>query len=137
VQTDRGELLIVGVGPNANFAAAVGYSRGEPSNPDEPWNYRRVAVHNWNLIAAHGETFPSLTSVVVELWAVVLLLIWPIPFLIGYRIKNKRANVCPICSYNLTANTSGTCPECGTAVPKPPKRGKGERGHSYYGLKHK
>jgi hypothetical protein len=23
---------------------------------------------------------------------------------------------CPICGYNLTGNTSGICPECGTAI---------------------
>ena len=28
------------------------------------------------------------------------------------RLKNR----CPVCGYNLTANTSGVCPECGTAV---------------------
>jgi hypothetical protein len=25
--------------------------------------------------------------------------------------------VCAICSYDLTGNTTGTCPECGTAIP--------------------
>jgi hypothetical protein len=25
--------------------------------------------------------------------------------------------MCPKCSYDLTGNTSGTCPECGTPVP--------------------
>ena len=28
-------------------------------------------------------------------------------------------NLCPTCSYDLTGNTSGTCPECGTAIPQP------------------
>jgi len=28
------------------------------------------------------------------------------------------ANICTNCAYNLTANTSGVCPECGTAVSK-------------------
>jgi hypothetical protein len=26
--------------------------------------------------------------------------------------------LCPVCSYDLTGNTSGICPECGTPVPK-------------------
>ena len=26
--------------------------------------------------------------------------------------------VCPTCSYNLTGNTSGTCPECGHPIPQ-------------------
>ena len=28
----------------------------------------------------------------------------------------KRSNRCNSCGYNLTANTTGVCPECGTAV---------------------
>jgi hypothetical protein len=36
-------------------------------------------------------------------------------------IRRKRAVAvfpsCGVCGYNLTANVSGTCPECGTAIP--------------------
>ena len=32
------------------------------------------------------------------------------------RVK-RRGGYCSTCSYNLTANTSGVCPECGTPVP--------------------
>ncbi|HEY8750526.1 MAG TPA: hypothetical protein VIM11_21260 [Tepidisphaeraceae bacterium] len=32
------------------------------------------------------------------------------------RRRHRRANACPTCGYNLTGNTSGICPECGTAV---------------------
>jgi len=34
------------------------------------------------------------------------------------RIKRGR---CKECNYNLTANTSGVCPECGTPVPSKPE----------------
>lgn len=30
---------------------------------------------------------------------------------------------CRVCSYNLTANTSGVCPECGTPIPAHPRGG--------------
>ena len=35
------------------------------------------------------------------------------------RVRGRKAirGVCSICSYNLTGNTSGVCPECGTPVP--------------------
>ena len=33
------------------------------------------------------------------------------------RRYRRRHNLCLICGYNLTGNTSGRCPECGTAVP--------------------
>jgi len=35
----------------------------------------------------------------------------------GRRARRVRKGACPACSYNLTGNTSGVCPECGTAVP--------------------
>jgi len=35
--------------------------------------------------------------------------------LVGW--SHQRAGHCPSCSYDLTGNTSGTCPECGFAVP--------------------
>ncbi|HEX5244047.1 MAG TPA: hypothetical protein VFW23_12355 [Tepidisphaeraceae bacterium] len=31
--------------------------------------------------------------------------------------KRIEGGKCPICSYDLTGNTSGACPECGTPVP--------------------
>jgi hypothetical protein len=36
------------------------------------------------------------------------------------RFRRRRQNHCSACSYDLTGNTSGTCPECGTPVPKEP-----------------
>jgi len=30
--------------------------------------------------------------------------------------RNSRQNLCRACSYDLTGNTSGVCPECGRAV---------------------
>lgn len=32
------------------------------------------------------------------------------------RWRLRRAGKCPVCGYNLTGNTSGVCPECGSAV---------------------
>jgi len=61
----------------------------------------------------------------VPFWAYVLAfsilpLLW-----IRKRRRRRVGHECPVCSYNLTANTSGVCPECGTPVPastteKPP-----------------
>jgi hypothetical protein len=38
------------------------------------------------------------------------------------RLARRRAanGQCTSCGYSLTGNTSGTCPECGTPVPKTP-----------------
>jgi hypothetical protein len=39
---------------------------------------------------------------------------------IGYYEKQDRLRrgLCVNCGYDLTGNLSGTCPECGTAVPR-------------------
>ena len=42
-------------------------------------------------------------------------------YMIGRRPSLKSrflaAHMCPECAYDLTGNTSGICPECGTATP--------------------
>jgi hypothetical protein len=39
--------------------------------------------------------------------------------------RRPRPGLCPTCRYNLTGNTSGVCPECGTKIqtPAPAKTG--------------
>jgi hypothetical protein len=39
-------------------------------------------------------------------------------FLQFLRARKRDPDGCPTCGYNLTGNTSGTCPECGSAVPQ-------------------
>jgi hypothetical protein len=56
-------------------------------------------------------------------WSVLLLsLLLPIWWTIRRRAKPamNRAK-CSTCGYNLTGNTSGVCPECGTPVPSKPE----------------
>lgn len=61
-------------------------------------------------------------SVMVPLWA--LLLVFSIPpmlsVLFGFlRLRRRRGHVCFKCTYDLTGNTSGACPECGTPIAVP------------------
>jgi len=37
---------------------------------------------------------------------------------LGWRRSRHRPGHCRNCSYNLTGNVSGLCPECGTRVPQ-------------------
>jgi len=37
-------------------------------------------------------------------------------FRLGKRSGRRSANCCATCGYNLTGNTSGVCPECGSPV---------------------
>jgi hypothetical protein len=52
-------------------------------------------------------------------WTAVLALLVMPALWIGLQAFSKRlsgAPLCSGCSYNLTGNTSGVCPECGKAV---------------------
>lgn len=47
---------------------------------------------------------------------------YPLLILVGFRTRRwrrRRRGQCTKCGYNLTGNTSGVCPECGTAVHTP------------------
>ena len=65
--------------------------------------------------------------VVVPL-ATPMLVLAILPTILGGRVigrylarKRQRVGRCNQCSYDLTGNTSGTCPKCGTAVPSKPE----------------
>jgi hypothetical protein len=52
---------------------------------------------------------------VVALTAIFAASFW---WLRGRCRRKFGRNGCPACGYNLTGNTSGVCPECGTPVPR-------------------
>jgi hypothetical protein len=63
-----------------------------------------------------------LLYVVVPLWCPILLTaVMPISRyfsrLCNSWVHHNSPFLCQRCAYNLTGNTSGVCPECGTAVP--------------------
>ena len=61
-------------------------------------------------------------SVVIALWlpatiTFILPAFWAVCYWVRYRRQSRRCrNLCATCSYNLTGNTSGICPECGTTA---------------------
>ncbi len=59
-------------------------------------------------------------ELVVPLWFVFLVLLLPAIALGRRWVKILRENQggCPVCGYDLTANTSGICPECGSPISK-------------------
>ncbi len=58
------------------------------------------------------------TKVVNEhpLWFLLIVVAAPTGFLF-HRHRQKLRGHCQECGYNLTGNTSGICPECGTPIP--------------------
>jgi hypothetical protein len=53
----------------------------------------------------------------LPLWLPFLIVVIPAAFLWHHDRRRIQPGHCPACNYNLTGNTSGICPECGTATP--------------------
>ncbi len=57
----------------------------------------------------------EVASVFIPLWMLEVPLLAALG-LIWMRRRRSKRNGCQQCGYNLTGNTSGICPECGTAI---------------------
>ena len=58
------------------------------------------------------------SAIWIPLWMPFLALGVP-SFIVWRRTRRPRAGHCVNCGYDLTGNTSGVCPECGTEVESP------------------
>jgi hypothetical protein len=78
------------------------------------------ALAGFGVARGHWFSSASYTAASVPLGAVALLTAVS-PVRLGLRRRagrvRKRAGLCLTCGYDLTANASGTCPECGTPTP--------------------
>jgi len=103
------------------------------------WNRRRISWEEYNayLQAENGDVWfmmrcsrglgrgmPNVLSLsthpLPSVWLIVVLSavlpgIWLTRLL---RSRRPHPGMCAACGYNLTGNTSGTCPECGVAIYK-------------------
>jgi hypothetical protein len=85
--------------------------------------YDQIGIHIAHTIWVHvpanapaGLT-PGMRIVRVPHWILAgVLIILPISFMYRFMTRSRRrdAMLCAKCDYNLTGNTSGVCPECGT-----------------------
>jgi len=99
-------------------------------------SYTHVVNQRWNnyyrnwhgfVVVAWAEAFadrdtpnPLRLTVTIPLWSFAA--VFSLPMMIrlvalALRQRNLRG-MCPTCRYDLTGNTSGTSPECGTAIPQ-------------------
>jgi hypothetical protein len=64
--------------------------------------------------------YPMVLSLYLPYWLIILLFaVLPSAWTLNrLRTRKNDLNLCGTCSYSLTGNTSGICPECGTPVPK-------------------
>jgi hypothetical protein len=77
------------------------------------FSYRSVdtPLRGGSIMKSRGLTVPywflaGCTAVMPAIWMIARV-----------RNRGRTLNGCAACSYNLTGNTSGICPECGTPVP--------------------
>ena len=73
---------------------------------------------------SYSNDLSTVTDVLIPLWAITCLFA-TLPtlntLLTLARKLHRGKGRCTACGYNLTGNTSGTCPECGTPVPAKPE----------------
>ena len=89
----------------------------------ERWReFEGTTDRNWELAGfgyrwVHVRTADDAYDIWVPFWSIVMMfLIIPI-YGLGRSLMRNGYNQCRTCGYDLTGNTSGTCPECGTPVP--------------------
>lgn len=70
------------------------------------------------IVSPHSSlTITGLMSNDMLFWAVIMMLISTGAVALAYgRREEVLQSACTTCEYNLTGNTSGVCPECGTAT---------------------
>ncbi|HEY8748940.1 MAG TPA: hypothetical protein VIM11_13245 [Tepidisphaeraceae bacterium] len=75
----------------------------------EDWQFAGFSYSN--------DSSAGLRDVLIPLWVIsCLFAILPVLKALQTFMSRLQRNdgLCPVCSYNLTGNTSGICPECGT-----------------------
>jgi hypothetical protein len=78
------------------------------------WQHRRIGFHFRQL--KMGDTSYG-TWMQIPHWVPLIACLIPTLILFYGDLRNRaRAGHCQHCRYDLTGNTSGTCPECGTRI---------------------
>jgi len=94
-----------------------------PTLPDSFWHRLKFEISRDKLPFGDGELVETLIR--LPTWSLALSLCVSPLLWCSRRLRNRQrqrrllAYRCVACSYDLTANTSGTCPECGAPVPPP------------------
>ena len=80
----------------------------------------------WASLYWHDSTPARFTALIGTLLAIAGSIAMPILWL-GRHLDESRRRArltrgrCPQCEYDLTANTTGVCPECGCIISRPEK----------------
>lgn len=105
------------------FGVGLGRNYGGCAGGCLIWDHRPTAVSIQPFFDGNGPELmwrarifrsrPVATIVIVPLWLPFVMLSI-VAALAHRRARRPKPGTCEKCSYNLTGNTSGVCPECGT-----------------------
>jgi hypothetical protein len=112
------------VAPWTNFPQGQGLTQFYDFVPDSGWGGFRWGSNELSTVtnnSPYTETKIPFLMTSIPLWPLVLATaVLPLIALSRYGIRRlkREPGHCQSCGYNLTGNTSGVCPECGTPVAK-------------------
>jgi predicted RNA-binding Zn-ribbon protein involved in translation (DUF1610 family) len=130
--------------PQADLPAFLYWQTAIPSGPSFDLLGFQVAHYPWFKGSRSADGSNHLTHVGTH-WSLdfpflPLVLLFALPSVITIllawrrRIVMSRVGRCTKCGYNLTANASGVCPECGTAINSKDGQRDGQRGRTVKGV---
>ena len=87
------------------YSRTGGKDYGDPYSVTDGWTFTYYHTRN-----------PETLEIDVPDWSLILLFASPaVVWVISRRRRTRKTDCCVHCGYSLTGNTSGVCPECGTA----------------------
>jgi hypothetical protein len=88
------------------------------------WHYKQyggpIEPEAWHLLLVSLAALPTVVGFLVFLAVPIISWRWIIPRLIRWIVVRRTENRCRVCSYDLTGNVSGICPECGSPIEDMP-----------------
>lgn len=127
VPTDNYYCIRLGDGSGC-WVVEYGISYQQHGVPEPRWSYHRYVPPFdfdqpgtfWGGLGFTRDVGPDgLMAITAPLWPFAFVLVALVLLHLLKRMRRERRirqGLCEACGYNLTSNTSGTCPECGTAI---------------------
>jgi 4-amino-4-deoxy-L-arabinose transferase-like glycosyltransferase len=105
-------------------AGCIWFVRSDFDNPRHGSAWSTISNGRWETPEwwfYRGMMYPPLTGFAAPLWLPFLASALPTSILLYRDRRRPQSGHCAQCGYDLTSNTSGICPECGTKVAPAPE----------------
>lgn len=90
ISAERGDLMIVRTAAR-NFRVPAGLHMDALSDPNDPWNFRRLSKTTWDIGLAHNEDFiGELHITIIHIWAIFILAMIPWAVWMGNRLRRVQ-----------------------------------------------